>query len=78
MFYVAIVGQGTASQPSYVRVTETLCRDSAALRYIEKEKVMLVQQTRPGMHNKSGTPRLGAHNKGICRDRDFSIATNFL
>ena len=57
--------QGTALQPSYVRAIETLCRDSVALRCITTKKVMLPQQTRPGVHDKAGAPRLGVHDKGI-------------
>ena len=42
MFYVAIVGQGIASQPGYVRVIEMLCRDSVTPRCVMIEKAMHV------------------------------------
>ena len=58
--HVTTVGQGTALQPNYARVTETLCRNSVALRCIATEKACV--HDRPSQVR---TTRLGAHDRGI-------------
>ena len=71
MFYVAIVGQGNGWQPGYARVTETLCRNNVALRFIAIEKAMHERKTKPGVHDNTGALRLGAHDKGILSRHRF-------
>ena len=58
MFYVATVGQGTASQPGCVRTTDTLCRNSVALCCVATENATRARQTRPDAHDKTGHSRL--------------------
>ena len=78
MFYVATVGQGTASQPGYARTTKALYRDIVAPRCVAIENAMRVQQTKFDAHNKASAPRLGVHDRDILsrqiflyRDKEF-------
>ena len=54
-----------------MRTTDTLCHDSVALCYVTTEKAICERQTRPGAHDKAGTPRLGAHDKVIMSQQRF-------
>ena len=65
MFYVATVGQGTASQLGYAHATEMLCHGSVVLCCVETKKAMRARQTKPSAHDKAGAPRMGVHNRGI-------------
>ena len=66
-FYVATMGQGTASQPGCMHATDMLCRDSVVLCCVTtyQARSARARETKPGLHDKAGALRLGAHDRVI-------------
>ena len=74
MFYVAIVGQGTASQLGYVRTTDTLYRDSVTLCCVATENATRARQTRSDAHDKARRTKAGHSRQSYYVATEISLS----